>query len=338
MNKDRLFWQWAGYLSSPFRRTVIHAEIHPSKEKEFREHYFKLTKEPILLTGKASPFYVWDDDVNKYGKQLRVYFDGSIGSTPKAPNPFRITKGRKAGGLRINGNEFVFNLFQVGFVLGRNVHDFKNIEVNVPLKFKTDFKTGFYMTSPVEKMEILVLNHCTRKGILMEKTGNLQNLWKDKNINASVLLDKLCKNKTLIKKNKQNVYALLNIEKLRGEIESRSIQKVIDIESDNNKREILMETYVRDRGWIRLAKNTFGDVCMVEKCQNTFRKDNGERYIETHHIKSLSDGGKDHIYNLALLCAHHHRMAHFSEQKKRDNLRSYLQQRNKGYLKNLGLL
>ena len=29
-----LFWQWAGYLSNPIRRTDIHAEMHPNKAKE----------------------------------------------------------------------------------------------------------------------------------------------------------------------------------------------------------------------------------------------------------------------------------------------------------------
>lgn len=337
MKKHPLFWQWAGYLSNPIRGTDIHAEIHPSKEKEFREKYFELTREPILLPGDSTPFYVWKENVNKYGKQLRVYFNGNAETLPETLELFRITNGRTEGGLRINSNEFVLNLFSIGFLLGRNVNCLRNLQPNVPHIFKDDFIFGLNMVSPIEEMENLIFAHCEQNGNLTEKSKNLKKLWKNKNISPDALLDALCKNKTLIKNKEQDGYTLFNVARLRGEIESKSLQTAIDLELDKNKREILMETYVRDRGWIRLAKTTFGDVCMYDDCQNTFRKDDGEYYIETHHIKSLSDGGKDHICNLSVLCAHHHRMAHFAEQNNRDELRCLLQRKNRNLLKNLGL-
>ena len=338
MKKDPSFWQWAGYLSNPIRRTDIHAEMHPSKEAEFREKYFELTGEAISLPGNSSPFYVWGAGADKYGKQLRVYFDGKVEATPKTPQPLHVTRGRTRNGLRINGNNFVFNLLSIGFLLGKNVNCLQNIQSVVPPKFRNDFFVGLNTMSPVEEMEELVLDHYKQNEILTEQGKNLQKLWKKKNVTPPVLLDQLCANKILIRNSNQSDYTLFNIERLRGEIENKLFQKAIDSEPDNDKREILMETYVRDRGWIRLAKKTFGDVCMFGGCQNTFRKDNGERYIETHHIKPLSDGGKDYIENLVMLCAHHHRMVHFSSRKDRNQLRSQLQQKNRDCLKSIGLL
>lgn len=337
MKRNPLFWQWVGYLSNPIRRTDIHAEMHPGKEREFREKYFELTREPILLSGKSAPFYVWPESADKYGKQLRVYFTGKREATPETPKPLRVTGGRTANGLRVNGNEFVFNLFSVGFSLGKNTNNLQNIKPNVPSKFKKDFLIGLSKMSNAEEMENLVLEHYKRNGTLTEKSKNLRKLWKKKHAPSAALLDELCANKTLVKNNNEDSYSLLNIERLRGEIENKLLRRAIDSEQDSNKREILMETYVRDRGWIRLAKATFGDVCMFDGCQNSFRKENGENYIETHHIKSLSDGGKDYIENLVMLCAHHHRMAHFANRKVRDQLRSQFQQKNRDCLSSIRL-
>ncbi|WP_251702075.1 HNH endonuclease [Metapseudomonas boanensis] len=41
-----------------------------------------------------------------------------------------------------------------------------------------------------------------------------------------------------------------------------------------------------------------------------FLKANGKRYLETHHIRPLADGGPDHPLNMIALCANDHRAAH----------------------------
>lgn len=336
MKDEPLFWQWAGYLSNPLRRTDIHAEMPQSKEREFRENYFELTREPILLPGNSAPFYVWKGDVNKYGAQLRVYFNGDAAAAPGPSGLFTVTSGRVQGSLRINKGDFVRHLFGIGFLLGKNADCAALVKPNVPSKFKADFDSGFKMMSPVEEMEMLVLEHCSQHG-LTEKGATLQKLRAGHGKASPGLLDVLCKKGMLAKSKSQNVYTLVNVERLRGEIENKSIRSAIELESDGGKREVLLETYVRDRGWIRLAKSVFGDACMFDRCQNAFHKENGERYIETHHIKWLSDGGTDRISNLAMLCAHHHRMAHFAEHKVRQKLRAQLQQKNNDCLRHLGL-
>jgi HNH endonuclease len=43
-----------------------------------------------------------------------------------------------------------------------------------------------------------------------------------------------------------------------------------------------------------------------------FLKDDGEPYVETHHIIALAEEGADRISNVIALCADHHREAHFA--------------------------
>ena len=99
------------------------------------------------------------------------------------------------------------------------------------------------------------------------------------------------------------------------------------------KREHLMETYVRDQGWAREARRTFGTQCLITDCGNRFKKPDGKPYIEVHHIVPLCDGGEDAIWNLSVLCAHHHRMAHFANETDKTGIRNYLLKEVRGRLK-----
>ncbi|MDA7962888.1 MAG: HNH endonuclease [Alphaproteobacteria bacterium] len=331
------FWQWVGFLCNPCRRADIHAEMHPDKEQEFRDKYFNATRQPVLLSGKSAPFYVWGKGADKYGTQLRVYFYGDAAVTPAPSGLFNVTKGRVDGGLRINKGDFVWALFEIGFLLGKNPGCETAVKANVPQKFKADFRKGFDMMSPAEKMEDSVLDYCRENEVLTVQSSTLQKLRVGGDKSPRDLLDELCKNHVLAKNKEQDAYTLLNTERLRGEIEDKSIENAIAREKNDSKREVLLEMYVRDRGLVQAAKGFFGADCMVDECQNTFRKDDGSRYIETHHIKWLSKGGKDHISNLAMLCAHHHRMAHYAERKVRESLRVKLQRKNAYFLKNAGI-
>lgn len=52
----------------------------------------------------------------------------------------------------------------------------------------------------------------------------------------------------------------------------------------------------------------------------TFRKIDGDHYIETHHILALSSGGEDTMSNVIALCPNHHREAHYGINRKKLNL------------------
>lgn len=117
-------------------------------------------------------------------------------------------------------------------------------------------------------------------------------------------------------------YTLRNVLILKGEVED---DKIAEIKlSSPNKKEYLIETYARNRGWVQQAKERLGYYCIYKKCDNTFIKENGEPYIEVHHIIPLCKDGEDGINNLSVLCAHHHRMAHFSDVKTRIEIENFL--------------
>ncbi|MBD3232358.1 MAG: hypothetical protein GF315_01395 [candidate division Zixibacteria bacterium] len=117
-------------------------------------------------------------------------------------------------------------------------------------------------------------------------------------------------------------YTLRGVDLLRGEVED---EKLAEVESQPPiRKEYLIETFVRDIGWVREAKSRFGLYCMCPGCINTFRKQDGNPYIEVHHIIPLCHGGEQGIWNLSVVCAHHHRMAHFADSRTQNQLQSVL--------------
>ena len=64
--------------------------------------------------------------------------------------------------------------------------------------------------------------------------------------------------------------------------------------------------------------NSLDGRCENKLCNKKFfQKYNSEDlYFEAHHIIFLSNGGKDKIENMILLCPDCHRKAHFSKEKK----------------------
>lgn len=87
------------------------------------------------------------------------------------------------------------------------------------------------------------------------------------------------------------------------------------------EREYYVEVFARDRRVRREAIEQFGDNCMIDRCQNAFKTEQGKNYIEVHHIKPLFEGGEDRIWNLAILCAHHHRLTHFAARPERQAIK-----------------
>lgn len=92
-------------------------------------------------------------------------------------------------------------------------------------------------------------------------------------------------------------------------------------QKEPNKQEYVRETFARDRGWVKQAKEKFGSYCLHPSCKNTFNKQDGMPYIEVHHIIPLFEGGEDAVWNLVVVCAHHHKMAHFADLDSQFDLR-----------------
>lgn len=69
--------------------------------------------------------------------------------------------------------------------------------------------------------------------------------------------------------------------------------------------------YERSPLVIAITRKRAGYACEVEGCTSpTFVTDEGERFVEVHHLIPLAQGGEDTIENTACLCPTHHREIH----------------------------
>lgn len=127
-------------------------------------------------------------------------------------------------------------------------------------------------------------------------------------------------------------YTLRGIELLHGEVEAEVEPLIRGFKGTPEKKEYLIEVYARNRGWVKQAHDVLGQFCLCDNCSNTFLKDDKKPYIEVHHIIPLCDGGEEWIENLSVLCAHHHRMAHFAQKTERMKMQVFLLERTKEIL------
>lgn len=330
MNDSALIYQWLGYLSNPARKTEIHVELHPEKEIEFRAEYQRLTGHPLLLSGEKAPFYIWKPSVNKWGTQRRVYFFGEKESMPKTPDMFEVRTGRskKSGHWRINSKDFLKIMFKNGFFIGNNTENSKSVKAKIPGRFIKHFNSGFKIATPEEFIEAEVRKHCNESGFRTFGEDIIAQLAPYGDGNIDTILDKLQEKGIVTKNSNHGTYTLKGLVLLDDEIEQPLIKQAIEGETHPEKREYLIETYSRNRGWSRLAKKTFGENCMCDNCINSFIKEDGTPYIEVHHIVPLHQGGEDGIWNLSVLCAHHHRMAHFARTRDKTRLKKFLLEKN----------
>jgi 5-methylcytosine-specific restriction protein A len=81
------------------------------------------------------------------------------------------------------------------------------------------------------------------------------------------------------------------------------------------KRTFLTSGFERDdavREAVRVRSKGFCEYCNTAG----FELADGRRYIETHHLIWLSEGGPDTVSNVIALCANHHREVHFGSGRK----------------------
>lgn len=119
-------------------------------------------------------------------------------------------------------------------------------------------------------------------------------------------------------------YTLLGQTLLAQEVEPEAVPILQAFRGAPEKREYLIEIYARDQGLVKQARQLFDFKCACFGCSNSFLKDDGTFYCEVHHITPFHRGGEDVLSNLSVLCAHHHRMAHFAGQKEQAELREFL--------------
>ena len=94
-----------------------------------------------------------------------------------------------------------------------------------------------------------------------------------------------------------------------------------EIIRDPIRREMLIEAFERKASWARLARKLYGYECMAPNCQFSFVKEDGELYIEVHHVKPMFENGSPNDpLNLSVLCASHHRAVHYAKAIQRKKL------------------
>lgn len=81
-------------------------------------------------------------------------------------------------------------------------------------------------------------------------------------------------------------------------------------------RVVTHEDFVRDPYVVKAALIRAGNLCEMPSCKTVlFKRDNGNDYVEVHHVVPLSEGGDDCMANVAALCPQCHREQHFGKER-----------------------
>ena len=91
-------------------------------------------------------------------------------------------------------------------------------------------------------------------------------------------------------------------------------------------RETTTTTYVRDSAVVEWVLARAKGRCECCKASAPFMKDDGEPFLEVHHIHRLADGGRDTVDNATALCPNCHRELHYgvNRQPLAETLRRYI--------------
>jgi len=106
----------------------------------------------------------------------------------------------------------------------------------------------------------------------------------------------------------ERLYSQVNIELLRNRVQHINTTPI------RTQREITV--FARNNALRALVKLRAGYSCEMPNCNYVgFEKEDGEKYIEVHHLTPLSEGGEDSILNTVALCPICHRKMHYSQNK-----------------------
>lgn len=129
--------------------------------------------------------------------------------------------------------------------------------------------------------------------------------------NIEIFIYNLSKLDNLIENNDNNeeqIYSQINIDFLKEKVQS------INTTPTQIKRNITV--YSRNNALRALVKIRSNYSCEMPECNYIgFEKDNGEKYIEVHHLTPLSVGGEDSLSNTVALCPTCHRKMHYANNK-----------------------
>lgn len=102
---------------------------------------------------------------------------------------------------------------------------------------------------------------------------------------------------------------------VRGAMASRYVDQFDVVSQEDTpglptQKQVTTQAFVRDPAVRSKALNRAAGKC--EYCGvDGFLMPDGRRYLETHHVDPLSEGGPDTLENVAAVCANCHRKAHY---------------------------
>jgi len=109
-------------------------------------------------------------------------------------------------------------------------------------------------------------------------------------------------------RNEERVYSQVSIELLKD--------RASNIDTRPEKEERTVNVYPRNNSLRTYIKKRSSYSCEMPNCNYVgFEKSDGEKYVEVHHVQSLSEGGEDRIENAVSLCPTCHRKIHFADNK-----------------------
>jgi hypothetical protein len=134
------FFEILGYLSSPVRNTKLDVETHPRGRNSFESRYEQLAG--VQPQEDNHNYYVWDQDTNKWGTELRIYFNGTD-HIPVALAEM-IVSARPGFGYnsRVNNNHFIWRLIECGFLL-QDGQDLNRVRQFIPDNYRNAFEDGY---------------------------------------------------------------------------------------------------------------------------------------------------------------------------------------------------
>ena len=135
------FFGIVGYLASQIRSTKLDIETHPNGRENLESRYNTLAGE--ILQEDNINYYVWDEDTNKWGAELRIYFNGNLETMPAQLASMRVSSRPRSGhNNRVNNNDFIWRLIEYGFKAS-DEQDYVQIRIHIPNEFIVDFENGF---------------------------------------------------------------------------------------------------------------------------------------------------------------------------------------------------
>ncbi len=138
---DSEFLEILGYLSSPKRNTKLDVETHPREQDAFERKYMELAG--INPVSDDRNYYVLNQNADKWGKEMRIYFNGIRNNLPRKLRDLVVSSRPNSGyEFRVNNNDFVWRLIEHGFLLGDG-QDEMRVRKGVPMKYLADFNNGY---------------------------------------------------------------------------------------------------------------------------------------------------------------------------------------------------